>query len=142
MPFIEQLIRDYTKINLDRVLKLKHSLTLYKWLCSWSDENKKENQRDITTKELKELLGLSIDTYVQNGKFNRADAERYTIKSAIQEINEKTNIIVSYKKNKIGNKIENYEFNCNQRNKTNGESNTNYTKENANKYQALNDKQI
>lgn len=115
MCFIEQLVRDYTKINSDSVLKLKDSLTLDKWLCSWTDENKKQNQRYITTKELKELLSLAIDTYVQNGKFNRADFERYTIKRAIQEINEKTNVIVSYKKNKIGNKIENFEFNWKQK---------------------------
>lgn len=44
MPFIEQLVKNYTKLQLDSVLKLKskYSLTLYKWVCSWSDENKKK----------------------------------------------------------------------------------------------------
>lgn len=36
MPFLEQLIEDYTKLNLDYILSFnsKHTLTLYKWLCS------------------------------------------------------------------------------------------------------------
>ncbi len=101
---------------------------------------KKTNQRYITTKELKKLLGLLIDTYVQNDKFNHTDFKRYTIKRTIQEINEKTKIIVSYKKNKIGNKIENYEFNWNQKKQNKWWKQTNHTKEKANKYQSLNDK--
>ncbi|WP_342276423.1 replication initiation protein [Spiroplasma endosymbiont of Nebria brevicollis] len=118
MPLLQQLVRDYTKIELDSVLKLKskHSLTLYKWLCSWTDESKKTNQRYLTTKELKELLGLSIDDYVCKGKFNRTDFERYTIKVAINEISEKTNLSVQFKKNKKGNKIQNYEFTWTKKN--------------------------
>lgn len=139
MPYLEQLVKEYTKLELDSILKLKskHSLTLYKFLCSWTDENIKENQRYIITKDLKELLGLSIDTYVQNGKFNRADFERYTIKRAIQEINEKTNIIVRCKKNKKGNKVQNYEFTWTQKCKINA---NNYTRKATNKHQSLNDK--
>ncbi|WP_210368315.1 RepB family plasmid replication initiator protein [Borreliella garinii] len=64
----------------------------------------------MTTKELKELLGLSIDDYVYNGKFNRGDFERKTIKSAINEINKISNIILSFKKNYIHRKVQNYEF--------------------------------
>ncbi|WP_425382865.1 hypothetical protein [Spiroplasma endosymbiont of Melieria omissa] len=75
--------------------------------CSWTDENKKINQRYITTKELKELFNLSIDDYVYNGKFHRKLFEKYTIEKAINEI---TNINVIYKKNKKGNKVQNYEF--------------------------------
>ena len=140
MPYLEQLVREYTKLQLDSILKLKskHSLTLYKFLCSWTDENKKTNQRYITTKELKELLGLAVDSYVQNGKFNRGDFERYTIKRAIQETNEKTNIIVSFKKNKKGNKVQNYEFTWTQKVNPNAD---NHTKQNDNKCQSLNDKQ-
>ncbi|MBP1525587.1 MAG: replication initiation protein [Spiroplasma ixodetis] len=140
MPYIEQLINHYTKVSLDSLLNLKskHSLSLYKWLCSWTDENKKINQRYLTTKELKELFGLSIDDYVYKGKFNRADFERYTLKKIEKEINAKTSLIFSYKKNKIGNKIQNYEFTWTQKEKTNNE---NQAKENTNKRQSLNDKQ-
>ncbi|MBP1528482.1 MAG: replication initiation protein, partial [Spiroplasma ixodetis] len=113
MPYLEQLIRDYTKVNLDSVcaFKSKHALTIYKFLCSWTDENKHINKRYLTTKELKELLGLSINDYVYNGKFNRADFEKRTVKSAINEIKNITNLDVSYIKNYKYGKVLNYEFN-------------------------------
>ena len=113
MPYLEQMVRNFTKVDLDSALKLKskHSLSLYKFLCSWTDENKQTNQRYITTKDLKELFGLSKKAYVQNGNFNRASFERRTINPIINEINKKTNIIVSFKKKKKGNKVQNYEFN-------------------------------
>lgn len=113
MPYLEQLVKNYTKINLDSALKLKskYSLSLYKWLCSWTNESKKQNQRYIITRDLKELLGLSVDAYTYRGNFNRADFERRTINPAINEINNKTNLTVNIKKQKKGNKILNYEFN-------------------------------
>lgn len=113
MPYLQQLVKNYTKINLDSALKLKskHSLSLYKWLCSWTNEDQNTNQRYITTKELKELFGLSINDYVYNNKFNRAHFERRIINPIILEINKKTNINVSFKKQKKHNKIQNYEFN-------------------------------
>lgn len=119
MPYLEQLVKIgyYTKVNLNSVLKLKskHSLTLYKWLCSWTDESKSQSQRYIITKDLKELFGLSIDDYVYNGKFNRAHFERKTIKPAIGEIILKTDLAVSFKKNKKGNFVQNYEFTWTQK---------------------------
>jgi len=140
MPYLEQLVRDYTKVNLDSVLKLKskHSLTLYKWLCSWTDESKKINQRYITTKDLKELFGLSIDDYAYNGKFRRFDFERETIKKAINEINKISNINVFFKKIKENGKVKNYEFTWTKKDKSNTD---NHTKQNANKCQSLNDMQ-
>ena len=115
MPYLEQLVKDYTKIQLNSILRLKskHTLSLYKFICSWTDERKKENQRYITTNELKELLGLKNDAYVYKGKFNRSDFEKRAVKPNIAEINEKTNIDVSFKKNKKNNKVQNYEFNWN-----------------------------
>jgi len=117
MPFLEQLIKDYTKVDLNSILgfKSKHSLTLYKWLCSWNDESKKQNERYITTKDLKELFGLSIDDYVYNGKFRRFDFERETITKAINEINKISNINVFFKKTKENGKVLNYEFTWTQR---------------------------
>lgn len=140
MPYLEQLVREYTKLQLDSILKLKskHSLTLYKFLCSWSDENKKINQRYITTKDLKELLGLSIDDYVSNGRFHRPSFEKYVIFSSIKEINEKSNYVVKCKKNKKRNTVQNYEFTWTQKEKTHLD---NHTKETINKHQSLNDKQ-
>ncbi|MBP1525518.1 MAG: replication initiation protein [Spiroplasma ixodetis] len=140
MPYIEELKNHYTKLDFNSVVKFKakHSLTLYKMFCSWTDENKKTNQRYITTKELKELFNLSIDDYVYNGKFHRKLFEKYTIEKAINEINKITNINVIYKKNKKGNQVQNYEFTWIQKLKTHTD---NYSKENTNKINSLNDKQ-
>ncbi|WP_425381829.1 hypothetical protein [Spiroplasma endosymbiont of Polydrusus pterygomalis] len=49
---------------------------------------------------MKELLGLSIDTYIYKSNFNRADFEKRTINPTIIEINKKTNITVSLKNKK------------------------------------------
>jgi len=113
MPFLEQLVRDYTQVNLDTILKFnsKHTLNLYKWLCSWSDDKVlTKGSRYIMTKDLKELFGLTKEAYVQNGKFNRADFERRTVNPAIEEINSKSNLTVYYRKNKKGNRVLNYNF--------------------------------
>lgn len=121
MPYLEQLIRDYTKVDLNSIcaFKSKHTLTLYKYICSWTDESELKNQRYITTKELKELFGLNTNDYVYNGKFRRYDFERYTIKRAITEINKVSNIILNFKKNKKGIKVLNYEFTWFQKEKSN-----------------------
>ena len=92
--------------------KSKYSLVVYRWLCSWADNSTgfSENARYITTKELKELFGLTEQDYVYNGKFNRALFEQYAIESAVHEINEKTDLQVEYKKIKQGNRIKSYAF--------------------------------
>lgn len=112
MPYIEQLKEHYTKVDLNAVcsFKSKHALTLYKFLCSWTNESNKENCRYITTKDLKELLGLSIDSYVQNGKFKRYLFEKYTIDVAIKEINQYSDLNISYDKKKENGKVKKYEF--------------------------------
>lgn len=115
MPYLEEFINYYTKIDLDSFVSFrsKHALTLYKFFCSWNSEKKTIQ----TTKQLKELLGLNEDSYVQNGKFNRAAWERDTINKAINEINNVSNLQVNYKKNKKHNKVQNYEFYWKEKNK-------------------------
>ncbi|MBP1526250.1 MAG: replication initiation protein, partial [Spiroplasma ixodetis] len=103
-------------INLDNLVRFKsnHSLNLYKLICSWNDKKVVLQ----TTKELKEMFGLTKEAYVQNDKFNRGAFERDTIKKAINEINKITNLLISFKKNKKGNKVLNYEFNWIQKDKS------------------------
>lgn len=81
MPYLEQFIGYYTKIDLDSLVsfKSKHALTLYKLFCSWNDKK----QTQIGTKDLKDLLGISKEAYVQNGKFNRSEFENKTIKKLL-----------------------------------------------------------
>lgn len=118
MPFLENFIDYFTMVDLDSVVKFrsKHSLILYKYICSWTDSKKIENKRYITTKDLKELLGLTKESYVQkNGNFNRADFERSTILVALLEINKVTSLNISFKKNKKGKFVQNYEFTWTQK---------------------------
>lgn len=112
MPFIEQLKEHYTKVDLNTVcaFKSKHALTLYKFLCSWTNESKNENKRYLTTKDLKELFGLSKEAYVQNGKFKRYLFEKRTIDVSIKEINQYSNLNINYDKNYESGKVKKYEF--------------------------------
>lgn len=112
MPYLEQLKEHYTRVDLNTVcaFRSKHALTLYKFLCSWTNDSKKENKRYLTTKDLKELFGLSIDDYVYNGKFVRSLFEKYTIAIAINEINKYSDININYDKKKENGKVKKYEF--------------------------------
>lgn len=114
MPYISELVSNFTMVSLQSItnFKSKYSLVVYRWLCSWADNSTdfSENARYITTKELKELFGLTEQDYVYNGKFNRALFEQYAIESAVHEINEKTDLQVEYKKIKQGNRIKSYAF--------------------------------
>lgn len=112
MPYLEQLKEHYTKVDLNTVcaFKSKHALTLYKFLCSWTNKSKNENKRYLTTKDLKELFGLSKETYVQNGKFKRYLFEKKTIDVAIKEINQYSDLNISYDKKKENGKVKKYEF--------------------------------
>lgn len=114
MPYISQLADNYTKVSLSSVMsfKSKFSLSLYRYLCSWTDntEELQENARYITTKDLKDLFGLSEDAYTVNGKFNRSVFEKKTIDLAIKEINTNTDIRVEYKKIKKSGNVQSYAF--------------------------------
>lgn len=112
MPYIEQLKEHYTKVDLNTVcsFKSKHALTLYKFISSWTNESKKENKRYLNTKELKELFGLSINDYVYNNKFVRSLFEKKTIDVAIKEINQYSDLKISYDKKKENGKVKSYQF--------------------------------
>ena len=86
-------------------------MALYLNLLSWTN-GENESYRFYTTKQLKEMFGLSKDDYCKkDGKFNRTEFEKKTIEVAIKEINQNTRMKVEYKKNKIKNRVANYQFN-------------------------------
>lgn len=110
MPYVEQLVSHYTKLQLDSIVQFdsKYSLILYKYLSSWAGDHP-ERALMVSTKELKELFGLSKEDYVYHDKFNRALFEKYTLDTAIDEINEKVpGFDVVYKKSKKGNRVQGY----------------------------------
>ena len=110
MPYVEQLVSHYTKLQLDAIVQFnsKYSLILYKYLSSWAGTHP-ERMQLISTKELKALFDLSKDDYVYNGHFNRALFEKKTLDTAIDEINEKVpGFDIVYRKSKKGNRVQGY----------------------------------
>lgn len=120
MPYIQELVNHYTKLSLDSIVQFdsKYSLDLYKYLSSWKDKDW-DQFRYLSTKQLKDLFGLTKDDYVYNGKFNRTRFEQRTLDVAIEEINRKTDLGVAYHKHKKGNRVQAYVFEYNDFNKLN-----------------------
>lgn len=113
MPFIEELASFYTKLKLDAIItfKSKFTLALYKYLASWSSGHY-HRVISMTTKELKDLYGLSEDDYInKNGKFDRYNFEKYAIDGAVKELNAKVpEFRMAWRKVKNGKFVSGYVF--------------------------------
>ena len=85
-------------------------MIIYQQLMRWN----KKGIFGATTKELKTLFGMTKDDYVNSktGNFDRYNFEKYTIKLAITDINEKSKCIrnLRYEKKKKGNRVQGYVF--------------------------------
>lgn len=110
IPLLIQLQPGFTRLLSDDAIsfKSKFSMLLYQQLMRW-------NHKGIfgaTTRELKNLFGMTKDDYVYNGKFNRQMFEQRTIDVAVQDINEKSKCIsnLRYEKKKKGNRVQGYVF--------------------------------
>ena len=116
LPLVQQLANNFVRLLDDDVVSFdsKFSMMLYQNLMKdkWKLTNIDYLGFDYSTRRLKMIFGLSIDDYVQNGRFNRADFERRTINRAVKEINEKSKCIknLTYKKVKKGSRIQYYLF--------------------------------
>lgn len=113
MPYLEQVKNYFTKLDGDSLIRFKsnHSLNLYKFLCSWRQKNAKDLQKELSTRDLKEIFGLTIDDYVINGRFKRWEFEERTLNKALAEINTISDLRVSVTKIKVGIKVKCYKFN-------------------------------
>ena len=116
LPLVQQLANNFVRLLDDDVVSFdsKFSMMLYQNLMKdkWKLTNVDYLGIDYSTRRLKMIFGLSIDDYVQNGRFNRADFERRTINRAVKEINEKSKCIknLTYKKVKKGSRVQYYLF--------------------------------
>ena len=116
LPLVQQLANNFVRLLDDDVVSFdsKFSMMLYQNLMKdkWKLTNIDYLGIDYSTRRLKMIFGLSIDDYVQNGRFNRADFERRTINRAVKEINEKQKCIknLTYKKVKKGSRVQYYLF--------------------------------
>ena len=110
IPLLIELAPGFTRLLSDDAIsfKSKFSMLIYQQLMRWSHKG----VFGATTKELKELFGMTKDDYVYNGAFNRALFERKSIDVAVQDINEKSKCIsnLRYEKKKKGNRVQGYVF--------------------------------
>lgn len=108
---IRELESHFTSYVIEQVAELnsKYSVRLYEIVIAWKN-NGKTNQ--ISIKDLRDRLGLLDDEYkaIHNFKARVLDA-------SIQEINEKTEINLSYEQHKQGRKIVGFTFTVKQKSK-------------------------
>jgi hypothetical protein len=92
MPLLENLIGNFQYVTLWSndiySFKSKFTFALFEELRMNYDTRYFVNERDYSTKQLKDLFGLTKDDYVKaDGKFNRTTFEDRTINTAVEEIN-------------------------------------------------------
>lgn len=93
-PHLSQLIGKFTRYTLENVKNLKsiHSIRLYELLAQYLEEG----SRFIGVDDLRVMFDL-IDKYPKY-----ADLRKWVIDPAVEEINTKSNLMVSYKPEKKG----------------------------------------
>ncbi|MEK4086350.1 replication initiation protein [Psychrobacillus sp. FSL K6-1415] len=102
-PYLLQLKSQFTSYKLSNILSLGsgYSIRLYELMKKWQHLGKWEYPVD----ELKLKFGISGDTYTQYNHFKTR-----VLKRAVEELNEKTDLHISYKEIKNGRKIDKIEF--------------------------------
>lgn len=104
VPLITMLERHFTSYDLEQVagLNSKYAIRLYEIIIAWKS-NGKTNQ--ISIEQLRERLGVSSDEYQKMELFKRKILDK-----SISEINEKSDISISYEQHKQGRKIAGFTF--------------------------------
>jgi plasmid replication initiation protein len=103
-PYLLNLYKDYTPLQLGIILSLKgtYTLTLYEWLKKWSNIG----ERTISVFEMREKLGVhDIKSYD-----NFAEFKRRILEPAIKDINEKSDLTFTYTTHKTAQKITELTF--------------------------------
>ena len=102
-PYLLELKERFSKIPLKQILKLRsrYSIRLYELLKRYEDTGFRVDY----IPELRKKLGVEDKEYKRFFDF-----ERRVIKQAVEEINEKTDLEVSYSKKKTGRRITHIEF--------------------------------
>lgn len=120
LPIIQDISSNYVQLLLDDVITFqsKFSMMIYQNLLSLynlqsNESNETIRTADYTTKQLKELLGLSKNDYTRkDGSFARTVFENKCIIRAVEEINEKSKLInhLTWTKEYIGKRVNKYVF--------------------------------
>jgi len=101
-PYLLSLQKKFTRYQLKNILKLKanYSIRLYELL----KQNLVMRYRVFEIEDLKELLGIP-------GKYEKVyDFKKNVIEKALEEINEYTNISVTYDQEKTGRRVTHFRF--------------------------------
>ena len=102
LPYIANIKRDYTKYQLEHIgaLKSTNTIRLYELLARFKDTG----WRIISVDELKDKLQIA-------DKYNLyADLRKWVIEPSIKEINEKSDLLVSFETEKKGRKVTALKF--------------------------------
>ena len=102
-PFMLNLKNHFTALNLSDLMGLQsiYSIRIFELIKQYESIGK----REISLKDLREYCGVTPDKYK---KFN--DLKKRIIESATEEINEKTDIFISYEAVKTARKITSIRF--------------------------------
>nr|WP_012881102.1 replication initiation protein [Planococcus sp. ZOYM]ABE02507.1 PCZ2.1 [Planococcus sp. ZOYM] len=102
-PYLLDLKKAYTSYRLSNILSLSSasSIRLYELMKKWEYLGKWE----ITIEKLKDRLGIKQQSYNVYGNFKNR-----IIVPSINELNEKTDIQISFKEIKTGRKVVGFEF--------------------------------
>lgn len=102
-PYLLKLKEKFTKVPLKYVFPLRsiYAVRLYELLKQYEGTGFRVDYLP----DLREMLGIEENEYTRFDNF-----ERRVLKTAIKEINEKTDLEVSYQKKKTGRKITHIEF--------------------------------
>lgn len=106
VPYLIGLNEKYTEFELGQILILKrtHSIALYEFLKSYAFTKKAE----ISVEDFKLYLGINKDTDYRN-------LRRQIIEPAVSEINEKTDLNVSWESIKRGRRVVSIKFHINRK---------------------------
>ncbi len=110
-PLITLLEKNFTSYELEQISELnsKYSVRLYEIIIAW----RSKGQTPIfTIDELRERLGVLNNEYTE-----LKNLKARVIDFAIKQINEKTDIFISYEQYKEGRKIVGFTFTIQQKNK-------------------------
>jgi plasmid replication initiation protein len=101
-PFITRLETEFTQYRLEKIGRMTsvHAVRIYELLIQYQGIGR----REINLRDLKDMLGL---TYEYPRIF---DLKKYVIEPAIKQINEFTDLIVSYDQRKTGRHVTHLDF--------------------------------
>lgn len=104
-PYLLKLEKNYRGYPLKEVMQLnsKYSIRLYELLIQW--EYTSHKSLNIKVEELRRKMGLTSKEY---SRFS--DFENRVIRAAVTELNNESNIIVTYEKIKKGRTIDEIQF--------------------------------